>query len=361
MTKQTKIIWAIVLILIIGSITISHTNTTKQTSSEPIKIGMISMLSGSYSVVGENFRNGALLAVEQYNIAHPDTKVELIVEDDGFDTKKAVSAYQKLTSINHINSLISVSTPSIGAIYDLVTKTDLPVIQGGEQTNEPTNDNVFQILPGNLASEKQLGEYLKQKGYKNPAVVYTQHDTMIRFKNALLEGYGSPVKEFAISADEKDFRTHVLKVSEIHPDVVVVLMFPESGAQFLKQYATSKGKLPQIAFDANAQSGLQDYIRILQNNSILENAIIAIISTDTTDTFKSDYKTRFGVEAGVWSDLGYDAAGLLISTHAPEGKTWIKNVHDAEFTGASGQIVFDDVGVRKPEMKISSIKSGKIQ
>jgi ABC-type branched-subunit amino acid transport system substrate-binding protein len=70
------------------------------------------------------------------------------VEDDGYDSKKALSAYQKLTGVDNIDALISASSPSISAIYDLVTKTDMPVIQGGEQPVEPTDDNVFQIMPG---------------------------------------------------------------------------------------------------------------------------------------------------------------------------------------------------------------------
>ncbi len=361
MTKQTKIIWGIIVVLVIGAVTMSRANKTTTEDAQTFKIGMISILSGNYSMVGENFRNGATLAVEQYNLAHPDKKVEFIAEDDGFDTKKALSAYQKLTSIDHVNGLISVSTPSIGAIYDLVTKTDIPVIQGGEQTESPTADNVFQILPGNIELEKQLGAYIKEKGYKNPVIVYTQQDTMIRFKDALVSGYRGSVKEFAINADEKDFKTHVFKVAESNPDIVIVMMFPEPGAQFIKQYSVLKGALPQIAFDANAQSGLQDYNRILSNKSLLDGAIIAVVSSEVAQEFKDAYKTRFGIEAGIWADLGYDAANLLISTHATDGKTWIKNVHDTKFTGASGQIVFDDVGVRKPEVRITSIKGGKIQ
>ncbi len=359
MKTKTKIVWGVIILVIVGVI-ISNTYKSDITKTETIKIGMISILSGDYASVGENIRNGATIAMEEYNAAHPNQNVELVVEDDGFDPKKALSAYQKLTSIDHIDGLFNVSTASIGAIYDLVTKTGIPVVQGGEQTDEPTNDNVFQILPGNIEVEKQLGQYIKEKGFKNPVVVYTNNDAMIRFKNAMVKGFGSPMKEFVINADEKDFKPHVLKASAENPDIVIVLMIPESGAQFLKQYATLKGKLPQIAFDVNAQSGIKDYERILNNNSLLDNAIIATVSSNVTQEFKDAYKARFGIDPGIWSDLGYDGFNLLMKTHNADGKKWITNIHDATMIGASGKIEFDEVGVRKPEVKITKILGGNI-
>ena len=51
---------------------------------------------------------------------------------------------------------------------------------------------------------------------------------------------------------------------------------------------------------------------------------------------------------------------LLLSTKDANGKKWIENVEEADFEGVSGKIEFDDIGVRKPEVKIVQIKDGKI-
>ena len=357
MTKKIKIILTVILLalLVLGGI-----GTYKIiTKPKPIKVGMISILSGDYSAVGENFRNGAILASEQYNLKHPDQKVQLVVEDDGYDSKKALSAYQKLTGIDHIDALINVSTPSIGAIYDLVTKTNIPVIQGGEQPILPTNDNVFQILPGNIELEKSLGTYIYQKGYVNPAIVYTNDDTMIRFKDAFKTGYASSTHDFVINGDTKDFKSDIVKISSIKPDIIIILMYPESGAQLIKQYSSIK-KLPKLAFDANAQSGIKDYQRILNGASILNGSIIAVVSTQTLQGFKDTYKKRFKSEPGVFSDLGYDAFVTLMTTYNVDGKVWISNVKSTNRRGASGPVQFDEVGVRKPSVKILEITNGDI-
>lgn len=340
-------------------VAVSVTNNKPHTD-ESLTIGMIGILSGDYAFVGENIRNGALLAQEEYNAKNPDSQVELVIEDDGFDSKKALSAYQKLTSIDEIDALINVSTPSIGAIYDLVTVEDMPVIQMGEQPIDPADDNIFQILPGNIPAEIELGEYIKEQGFTNPIVVYTQHETMIRFKDAFVSGYGSSVTEFLLEASDTDYRTDTLKVSKGNHDVVVMLTFPEQGAQFLRTYITQNTDLPTLAFDANAQTGFADYQRILGDTNVLNDSIISIISQTVTEEFKTSYKARFGNEPGVMADLGYDAFNMLIATYNKDGSDWIENVDKGGFTGVTGPITFDKVGVRNPETLIGTIQNGEL-
>ncbi len=350
-----KIIWAIVGVIVIVVLITSFSKN----SNKDIKIGLISILSGEYSVVGENFRNGAILANEQYNLTHSD-KVDLIIEDDGFDTGKALSAYKKLTGIDNIDALINVSTPSIGAIYNDVVKAGIPVIQGGEQPIVPANDNIFQIMPGNIPLEKELGKYLLEKNFKNPVVVFTQHDTMIRFKNAFLEGYGKSMKEFTAGQADTDYRTLVSKISVEKPDLIVFLVFPQQGAQIISEYKKQNTSMPQMAFDASAQSGFSDYARILGSANVLNGSIIATIQQDVSKEFIDAYKKRFGSEPGFFADLGYDGFNILVNTRDNDKSKWVDNMKNVSFSGATGQIAFDDAGVRLPVTKIVVIKDGQI-
>ena len=354
--KKIKII-SIALILIVVVILITSFGNTNKSN---IKIGMISMLSGDYSVVGENFRNGSILALEQYNAKNSD-KIDLIIEDDGFNTSKAISAYKKLTSIDKVDALINVSTPSIGAIYDDVTKAGMPVIQGGEQPIIPANDNVFQVMPGNIPLEKTFGKSLSEKNYKNPVILYTQHDTMIRFKNAFVEGYGKSIKEFAVGQADTDYRTLVSKVAVEKPDIIILLAFPQQGAQIISEYKKQNGSvLPQLAFDANAQSGFSDYIRILGSGDVLNGSIIATIQQDLSKEFIDAYKIRFGTEPGFFADLGYDGFNILVSTRDANKEKWVNNLKATNYSGVTGKIAFDTEGVRMPITKIVTIANGVI-
>ncbi|MFA7315112.1 MAG: ABC transporter substrate-binding protein [Candidatus Magasanikbacteria bacterium] len=329
-------------------------------SGELKKIGMISILSGEYASVGQEMANGFLLAQEVYNKENPNNQIEVIAEDDGFDSKKALSAYKKLIDIDQVDALFNISTPSIEAIYDLAQTDGMPILQMGEQAKEPTDDVVYGLFPGSLQAEIDLGNYLREQGFKNPLVVYTIHDTMIRFKDAMIKGYGGKVTEMGIRADEKDFRTHVLKASEGNYDVVVMLSFPTPGAQFIAEYRKMGLKIPQLAFDASGQTGFADYKRILGDSKILDGTIVATLRSDTTEEFKKLYQEKYSKAPGFLADIGYDAFNIIVETYDTDDKKWNDNMKKLSYQGANGLYKFDTVGVRLPDVVITKVVNGEI-
>lgn len=346
-----------IIIIVVGYGLWSSRSTS---SSVGFKVGLISILSGDYAAVGENMKNGVVLADELYNAAHPDAQVTLLIQDDGFNGGKGASAYGKLVSADHIDALINVSTPTIDSIYATVSKTDMPVIQMGEQGREPVADNVFGVFPNSIASEYDYGVYMRNRGVKEMAIVYMNNDAMIRFVESFKKGFAGKTDDFMIEPSEKDFRTHALKVSAQHASTIGMFMFPQQGAQFLKEFLRIDKGQPQFFFDANFQTGITDYQRILGGLNVLNGALIGTINMKTGDAFKIAYKKRFGTDPGFLADMGYDAFNILIATHAKDNLTWLKNIQNVKFDGASGGIQFDATGNRQPETKIMTIQGGQM-
>lgn len=357
MTNKSKLVAGIIAIVIIAAILIGL-NTNQAEGG--LKIGFIGILSGEYATVGQNFLNGTILANESYNQKHPNAQIEMVVEDDAFNGGKGVSAYQKLVNVDKVKALINTSTPTIDSIYKDVTMNGMPVIQAGEQSIEPTDDNVFGIFPNSIDSEYDYGVYMRQKGIKEMTLVYMNHDAMIRFVEAFKRGFQGKTMEFKINADEKDFRTHAVKVASVNSKNVGLFMFPQPGAQFLKEYFKVDKSKPAYFFDANFQSGYSDYQRLLGDLSPINGALIGTIDLATTDEFKSAYKKRFGTEAGFFSDVGYDAFNILIAARSDNNNKWINDLRKTDISGASGQIKFGPTGNRLPKTKIMTIKDGKL-
>jgi len=353
----------IILLVIVGAVLMfkgDGSDTNSANASKGFNMGMISILSGDYAVVGENVRNGAILANEIYNKAHPDAKINLTVEDDGFTGGKGLSAFKKLTSIDKVDALINVSTPTIDSIYETVTKANMPVIQMGEQGREPSDDNVFGLFPSSALSEYDYGVYFKNKGVKEMTLVYTNADAMVRFVEAFKKGFQGKTTEFKIDSAEKDFRTHALKVAGTSPSNIGLFIFPEQGANFMKEFLKIAKNKPQFFFDANFQSGYTDYKRIMGDLTVLDGTFIGTIDSNVSDEFKKLYKEKFGTDPGFLADIGYDAFNLLVKTRDTDGKVWINNVKNISMDGAAGKIEFDSAGNRKPKTKIMIIKDGKI-
>lgn len=351
-----KALW-IVIVIVVGVVILVGLNSNKEKS---FNVGLISILSGDYAAVGENFRDGVVLADEQYNAAHPNAPVKLTIEDDGFTGGKGVSAYEKLVNVDKIDGLINVSTPTIDSIYDKVTQNGMPVIQGGEQGREPADDNVFGIYPDSVSSEKDFGTYMHQKDVTKMTLVYSKIDAMVRFVNAFKEGFQGSTTDIVIDTSEKDFRTHALKAVATNPTNLGIFMVPQQGAQFIKEYFKLAKAKPAIFFDTNFVSGLTDYQRILSDLNILNGSIVGGMKLDTADSFKDAYKKRFGKDAGFLADIGYDAFNVLIESHAEDASTWVGNIKKLNTTGASGSIRFNATGNRLPDTKMMKIQDGAL-
>lgn len=338
-------------------------NSTTKISTPPksLKIGLIAGLSGQYAFIGENYKKGILLANEIYANGNPEIKFEIVVEDDQFDPKKGLSAYKKLTEIDKIDGLINMTSPTINSIYSLVSQTGLPVIQGGEQGQDPTDDNVFQMMPGNISVEEELGKYVKSLNYQNLAVFYSNDPTFLRFFEAFQKGYGGNFDSYKLNPADKDINTVVTKALSTKPSAFVFITMPDQGALIIKETAKlSKGvKIPMI-FDPSFQTGFNDYKRILGDLSMLNGSEVMTIKQTSSESFRTAYKQRYNEEPGVAADLAFDSFNVLVNSYNKDKKSWIDAISRANFEGASGIVAFDEVGVRKPQYEMKIVVNGSL-
>lgn len=323
-------------------------------------VGLITGSSGQYAVVGENYIKGAQLAREIWLEENPDDDVELIVEDDGFNPQKGLAAYQKLTGVNKIDALINMTSPTIDSIYSTARDASLPVAQGGEQGIEPEDDNVFQILPGNMETERALGEHVKDAGHENVAVFYGNSGVYVRFKDGFKEGYGGEVKEFGIAVDDRDYRSHITKALAEKPDAIVFISTPEQGANLYKLLREQAGAEIPTYFDSSITTGWADYEKILGDSATLDGSTAVVIRTTVADDFASRYKAKYDEDAGIAADWAYDSFMLLMRTRSDDREEWIANMKAADFEGAGGKVEFDQTGVRLPIFTIGKIEGGKL-
>ena len=209
---------------------------------------------------------------------------------------------------------------------------------------------------------KLLRPFLIIKTRKNKKYTYPIYDPQ-DFVDALKNGFNGEAAEYKINPQEKDLRTIALKLSATNPSVVVMMMFPEQGALFLKEFLRISTSKPIFAFDiaSNFQSGSEDYKKILGNLEVLDDSVALTVDDSITEEFKQSYKDRFEIEPGWGADLGFDAFNLLTKTFSVDGKKWINNIKTSEIEGIGGDIIFNENGVRSPSFTIKTIKNGLLE
>jgi branched-chain amino acid transport system substrate-binding protein len=347
-------VFAIAVILLVVSI--------KENSEDNvvIKIGVVAPLSGDYAAAGENHVKGMQLASEIYSKEHPDSKVELIVEDDGFDASKGLSAFKKLTGIDHVSALLMTSSPVIDALHEIIGKEEIPVTNFGVQTDGVAADNIFQMSPAPEAPIAAFAEYINVKySFKKIAVVYDATAYGVVFHDAFKKGYEGESDSFKIE-NKNQLKSYATKIAVEDYDAVVFLTSPENGALLFKDIQILAKKQPQYFFDAQLQTGFEDYKRILGNTKVLDGAVSVWIKGGQQDEFKKMYKEKYGEEPGFLADFGFDSFNTVMNAYDKDPKRWQENIQKTNTQGVSGDIVFDEQGVRVQDIVINEVKGGEI-
>lgn len=363
MKKTFKALVAII-VLVLAIWGISSTSSSRSEagagSDEPVVIGVISPMSGEIANLGNNFTNGIKLAHAEYMAAHPGADVRLVIEDDGYDQKKGISAYKKLTSVDNVDAIINLSSPTVDGLHDQVKVWNKPFIQLGEEAIHE-NDNIVEVYPGQRAALVALGEQAKKDGHKKISIVTQQIAAYERFIDGFEEGFGSDVTITRISPTEKDMKAFALKVANEKPDAIALFMGSPASIGFIKAYDQQNKEIPQLYFDVSLQLELPTFKSGLGSLSILEGAKGAYIVANTQESFKVAYKAKYGVDAGELADNGYDAFNVLMSAHAADSVTWIANVKKTAMNGASGPIKLDEFGDRLPDYKVVTLVGGEFR
>lgn len=350
------------VLVTVGALIVSALVWVGKGETSTVKLGVIAGTTGQYASAGEGYLKGFELAREEWNRTH-SLQFSAVIEDDGFDSKKGMSAYTKLKSIDSVDAYAILSTFTIDVVKDDVTKTGTPVALGFEQSTAATDDTIFQILPAARPVQQKLGERLQDLGYKKPfAVVSDNTPVYENFYSGFVEGYGGVAHKEMVHDDAVLARAFATKILASNADVVVFFTAPKDGALVVRELVRqSTGPLPQLAFDQSIQSGMQDYKEILGANfTKLDGAIVALSKNDLTRDFKDLYRETYNADAPFAADMGYNSFMLLATTYDTDQTKWVRNMKVAKFVGADGEVSFDPAGLRLPNVAFGTLQNGEV-
>jgi len=241
-----KAIWGlVVIIVVVVIIALLGSNRSATPSKEPIKIGVSTMLSGSWASLGTNIVNAAKLAVADINDSGGinGRPLQLVVEDAGLDSKTGLSAAQKLINTDGIRYIIggtSVNgTMAAAPIANENHAIYMTPVTGGTNVDD-AGEYVFRTANSDLLAGRDLAEAMLKLGYKKAAVVteVTEYTLDIdkTFQSTFKAGGGSIAVAEQFQPGTTDFRTLVAKINVAKPQAVLVLsQTGVGGANLIKQ------------------------------------------------------------------------------------------------------------------------------
>jgi len=341
-------IGVIVVFIILLIVTVN-----RNTGDGVINVGVIAPLSGEYGTFGQSFLNAIIMNSEK------DPKIKLFVEDSKFDAKVGLTAFQKLTSVNHIDVLINLDSLTLEAITPLVSKSGLPVIQIFE-THDHIDDSIFQMLPYSFPLYTKLGE-ISSKKYKNIAMVYSSISDIYSIDAEYFrKGVSTSTKVSDIKIAKATYiRSDVTKMLSENYDAFAILLPSSDGIRFLKEFRDQKGnRNVSLICDVNIEISIQEYVNAL-GSEMFEGCLSTNLPDTMTPSFKAAYKARFNTDPLMSSDWGYDSMTIIRSLENTPKNTWISKIAKTSMDGASGHVGFDETGTRFGISEPRIFKDGK--
>ena len=192
-------------------------------TDDEIVLGTAQDLSGPIVSLSKPVVNGMLMRVDEINAAGGihGRKLRLVVEDHGYDPKKAVLAAQKMTQRDKIFATVgSIGTPTALAAMPIYEEKNVPhlfPLTGARQMFEPLNRLKYSFSAPYYEQMRAAVKYLvKQKGYKKVCTLYQDDD----FGLEVMRGGEAALKDLGMQYAERttykrgatDFSSQVSKM-----------------------------------------------------------------------------------------------------------------------------------------------------
>jgi ABC-type branched-subunit amino acid transport system substrate-binding protein len=202
------------------------------TAQEPIRIGVLTPLSGTYSALGQQVKWGVELATQEINAAGGimGRKVELLFEDEEANPAVATPKAEKLFQVAKVDFLTgtvnSGSTLAVGQVAERNNRLIATTVSFSDAiTGEKCSPNVFRVNARAGQQSAALAEWLA-KAKPNGKVFYLGPDyemgrsTVAAFKSAAEKRGAKTVGEVFAPLDNKDYSPFFGQVRSARPDVM---------------------------------------------------------------------------------------------------------------------------------------------
>jgi branched-chain amino acid transport system substrate-binding protein len=291
-----------------------------------IVIGTMQDLSGPIVAFSKQLKNGMEMRVEEINAAGGihGRKLKLVIEDHGYDPKKAVLATQKLVQKDRIFAMVgTIGTPTALPSMPILFEKNIPhlfPLTAAREMYEPLHRLKYSFA-ATYYDQMRAGvkHMVKNRGFKTVCTMYQDDD----FGVEVMRGAEAGLKEIGMALAERttykrgatDFSSQVARMKDAGCDFVVLgTIIRETlgaigtarklgwGVEFMGSSAAYTDLIHKLG--GPAMNGF--YATNTVNNPYLDDA------SRNVREWASRYKQKYREDPAVFSVYGYQVIDLFI-------------------------------------------------
>nr|WP_210261738.1 ABC transporter substrate-binding protein [Bradyrhizobium aeschynomenes] len=213
-------------------------------SGAPIKIANVAELSGGGATVGNNWKNGIDLAVEEINAKGGilGRKIEVSHADSQSNPGVARAQVQKALDGEPYVLLGPGYSGSVKVTAPLAAEAGITQIMGGEaaELTQAGNKFLFRTSFGQQSSMPKVAKYINDElKAKSVAVVWVNNDFGRGGRDVITKEFNrlgiKVAADLSTEAGQADFAADVSKIKAAAPDAVFIYVNEEESARILKE------------------------------------------------------------------------------------------------------------------------------
>jgi branched-chain amino acid transport system substrate-binding protein len=291
--------------------------------SGPIRIGMITTLSGPGAALGNDIRDGFNLVVKNASGRLGGLPVEVVIADDGLRPENGRAIAERMVRRDRIQVLTGIVFSNVMlavAPVVLPAATYISANAGPSQlAGEGCNANYFNVAWQNDNLHEAVGQYVTQHGKRRAYILAPNYpagrDALTGFKRFFK---GEVIAEQYTRLDQLDYAAELAAIRNADPEAVYIFLPGGLGINFIKQYAAAglRGRVPLygpgFSFDQDVLPAVGEDALGCFNSSQWALDLPAPANRQFVDTFEREY----GRLPSLYASQGYDAALLIGSAIA---------------------------------------------
>jgi branched-chain amino acid transport system substrate-binding protein len=341
-----------------------------------VTIGFMGDLTGENSGLVIPPKQGAQLAIEQYNATNPKVKIKLKTYDSQGKPEQATTLAQGAIKNDKIAGLI-------GPAFSGESQSVAPILEEAKVPSvSPSATNVtlgeknwkfwHRVVADDAVQSEGAANFLTTSvKAKKIFTVSDNQDYGKGLADAIAKAAGAKgaqTQSDAVDDKATDYSSTVNKINQFKPDAVYFGGYYAVAGRLFKQLREGGYKGKMMSGDGSLATGLIE-------GAGQENAQGALLScgclidaegktNPKAKKFADDYKAKFGSEVAIYSTEGFDAASAFIEA-VKAGKTEPEDINTflktEDFQGVGKQIKFAENGeLAVNDIFIYEVKADKL-
>ncbi|MFZ1462119.1 MAG: ABC transporter substrate-binding protein [Ignavibacteria bacterium] len=365
---------AIVLSILIFSVSVIFTSCNKSDTSNEILIGEYASLTGSEATFGQSEHNGLMLAVEEINKQGLLGKqVKLITEDNQGKPSETQTVVQKLINRDKVVAIIGeVASSRSKAGAPICQAAKIPMISPASTNPEVTTigDYIFRVCFIDPFQASVMSKFaINSMKVKRVALLIDQKNAYStgladNFRKVFTVMGGDIVEEQKYSAGDKDFKAQLTSIKAKNPEAVFIPGY-YTDVNLISIQAREIGlTCPLFGSDGwESEKLTEGKAKDALEGSFFSTHVSADDPSPNIQNFIKKYQEKYKSKPDAMAFLAYDAGMILFdaikkanSTEGEKIKNELAKVKD--YPGVTGIITINEQRNAVKPAVVMEIKGG---